>query len=51
MAVTKFSESNALSINRKIIPKATDADKKIKPTKIFSVRVMVRNRMIKNDRS
>lgn len=46
--VTKFSESNALSIKRKIIPKDIDDDKKIFFKKILMVKLIAKKNGVKN---
>ena len=47
MPVTKFRESKAFRINRKIIPKAKEKDIKKKDKKIFKVKVIAKNKIIK----
>lgn len=43
MDVTKFKASNALSINRKIIPKAKDEDKNKLDKKMFKENEIAKN--------
>ena len=47
MPVTKFRESKACRISRKIIPKAKEKDIKKKDKKIFNVKVIAKNKIIK----
>ena len=49
--VTKFSESKAFKINKKIIPKASDKEIRINPKKIFNVNARAKNKVIRKGKS
>ena len=49
--VTKFNESKALRISTKFRPKAIEADRKTFFKKIFSVKIIAQNKVVKKKNS